>query len=77
MGTGRVVECGVWVEDIISDFAGVVTGVAHYINGCTSCKVESSTRKEDGEVIEQWFDVRRLRPADKDPIVRNRKWQKH
>ena len=54
MGTGRVVECGVWVEDIISDFAGVVTGVAHYINGCTSCKSEARPNKgiENGKSIE-------------------------
>ena len=65
------IRCGVWVEEIVSGFAGVVTAVSHYISGCTHCCVESETRQEDnGKVIEQWFDIRRLSAvAARNPIV--------
>ena len=55
------IRCGVWVKEIVSGFTGVVTAVSHYISGCTHCCVEQRARKKDnGDTIEQWFDIRRL-----------------
>lgn len=49
---------GKTAKDHVTGFEGKVTGVAEYIHGYTS--VQLTKLKEDGTLIEEWFDANRI-----------------
>lgn len=56
------VEFGQMVVDQITGFAGRVTGVAHYISGCSQALVAPKIGADGSFRDSQWFDVQRLIP---------------
>jgi len=51
---------GCTVQDRISGFIGVVTGLVYYVTGCNQALVQPRS-KPDGDYIQsQWFDLERL-----------------
>lgn len=56
-----VVENGVTVEDRITKFRGVVTGMVTYITGCDQALVAPQGLNEKGEIRDSaWVDIQRL-----------------
>ena len=56
-----VVEHGVTVEDKITKFRGIVTGLVTYITGCDQALVAPQGLNEKGEIREStWIDIQRL-----------------
>lgn len=54
------IKLGSTVKDVISGFAGVVTGRAEYITGCNQLLVQPPLKK-DGELANSaWWDEDRL-----------------
>lgn len=61
---------GAKVTDIITGFAGTVTGRCDYITGCNQYLVQPA-QKSDGTFVEgRWFDEHRLRvDPSYDPVT--------
>ena len=56
---------GHMVRDVITGFAGTVTGVVIYISGCNQALVVPMVNN-DGKIPDSiWFDVQRLSIVDK------------
>lgn len=53
-------DLGDLVKDRINGFAGIVTGRATFITGCTQLLVASQTLKADGDSSSNWIDEVRL-----------------
>jgi len=54
------IELGNKVEDKVSGFTGVVTGIVDYITGCRQALVAPRLDKDGKRVDSEWFDVQRL-----------------
>lgn len=63
------VEFGQMVVDQITGFAGRVTGVAHYISGCSQALVAPKVGGDGAFRDSQWLDVQRLIPDANVEIV--------
>jgi len=57
------IKLGDKVQDSISNFEGVVTGIAEYLYGCRQACVVSKELGKDGKTVSTWFDEQRLVPA--------------
>lgn len=56
------------VKDRVTGFSGVVTGVVHYLTGCSQALVQPPVK--DGELKEShWFDVQRLETDVATPAI--------
>lgn len=53
-------ELGDRVHDPISGYTGIVIVVAHFLNGCARCGVQSEKLKDDLPQTEQHFDQAQL-----------------
>ena len=54
------INIGDRVKDKVTNFVGIVTGRAIYMNGCVRCRVEAPVKK-DGALIEgEWIDEGQL-----------------
>lgn len=52
-------ELGAEVKDRLTGFKGIMTGVCHYITGCSQALVQPKMRK-DTFVEARWIDIDRL-----------------
>ena len=48
------------VEDTITGFSGLVTGIADYLTGCSQACVQPRTKDSGDFQDSRWFDVDRL-----------------
>lgn len=55
-----MIALGYEVKDRITGFAGVVTGRAEYISGCTQCLVAPPVSNDGAFRQGEWFDEQRL-----------------
>ena len=56
------IRLGMNVEDVLTDFDGVVYGICEYMTGCTQALVVPKVKKDDRKMPEShWVDVDRLR----------------
>ena len=60
-----MVELGDRVEDKITGFQGIVTGVAEYISGCRQCAVTPEVTKDNKRDDGCWLDDDRLKILQK------------
>lgn len=61
MSTPEVLEApeiklGDQVRDKISGFAGVVTAISTYLNGCNRILVTAEQTNGDGKIVDWWID---------------------
>lgn len=63
------VELGRTVQDRITGFTGVVTGIVYYLSGCHQALVVPRVRADGGLLDSQWFDLQRLRVKTNAKIV--------
>jgi hypothetical protein len=70
MGDGKekVVELGDRVKEKITGFIGIVTGISHWLTGCSTCGVQSKGTNDGKPISPQWFDIGRLEVIDKNVI---------
>jgi hypothetical protein len=57
------------VEDKITGFTGVVTGIVRYLSGCNQCLVMPKVGKDNKFVVGEWFDEQRLIVKSKKPMA--------
>lgn len=54
------VELGHTVQDRITGFTGVVTGIVYYISGCNQALVAPRVKSDGGHQEAHWYDLQRL-----------------
>lgn len=65
----HMVLLGMRVQDQVTGFSGVVSGISFDLYGCVQAIVNPGADK-DGKLMEQcWFDVSRLAIASDDPVM--------
>ena len=57
------------VEDVITGFKGVVTGVVYYLTGCSQALVSGRVSADGKRPEAEWFDVQRLKPTDETVLI--------
>lgn len=56
-----MIKLGSKVKDVVSGFAGIVTGRAEYLTGCTQYLVSPAKVDKDGKIAESyWIDEGKL-----------------
>jgi len=58
--TDQVITLGDKVKDRISGFTGIVTTIAHYLNGCARAGVQTSELHEGKPIDTEFFDLAQL-----------------
>ncbi len=56
---GALAALGDRVEDKITGFVGIVTGIARYISGCDQVSVSARVKEDSEEPKHLWFDIGR------------------
>ena len=62
------IDLGDKAKDAITGFAGVVTGICHYLTGCSQASIQPLVDEKGGFTEARWFDVDRLQVVEKNAV---------